>query len=90
MDFFTIAKFLFSVLPLITQGVAAAEAAFPDQGQGASKLGTVLATLQAAHAAAPAIAADFDAIKPIATDMVNGVVAVMNQVRAGRAAGGHP
>lgn len=92
MNFFAIAKFLFSILPLIVDGIKAAEAAFPQAGEGSAKLGTVLAVVQAAHAAAPELQAQFEQIKPIATDMVNGVVQVLNKtgVFPARPGGAHP
>lgn len=92
MNFFAIAKFLFSMLPMIIDGVKAAEAAFPNAGQGSSKLGTVLSVIEAAHAAAPELQAQYAQIKPIATDMVNGVVQVLNKtgVFPVRPGGAHP
>lgn len=87
MNFISIARLLFQLFPMVFDAIKAADAAFPAQGSGPSKLSSVLTVLQAAHDAAPEIASNFDEIRKPATDMINGIVAVVKQART---PGTHP
>lgn len=78
MGFIQIAKFLIDILPLVYQGVHTAEQTF-GAGNGATKLGAVLQTIEAAHNAAPQIKATFDELRDPATQLINGIVALKNQ-----------
>jgi hypothetical protein len=78
MQFIQTARLILSLLPLILEAVKAVEAALPEGGLGAQKLGLVRQTLQAAFDIADDGFASFEKIWPALEKTVTAVVGVFN------------
>lgn len=72
-------KMLFQMLPMFVQ---MAEILHPGDGNGPTKLNTVLTMATNVAAAVPALAANVAALRDPLTHVVNGVVGIMNSTGA--------
>lgn len=73
-QFLAIAKIILSLFPLVIQAVQALEAAFPQSGQGAVKLGLVKTTLESAYSIASDAEVEFEKIWPVLEKAIAGLV----------------
>jgi hypothetical protein len=78
MHFIQTAKLILSLLPLILEAVKAVEAALPEGGMGAQKLGLVRQTLQAAFDIADDGFASFEKVWPALEKTIGAVVGLFN------------
>lgn len=78
---------LSQLLPLILQAIHTVETVYPATGSGATKLGVVLSTVDAAVKAAPEIAQHAEAIKAPAQNLVGSIVGILNATGAWQKSG---
>ena len=82
MQFLTIVKTIITLIPLLIQAITAIEQAFPQSGQGASKLEAVKATLQGAADVSADMAGQFETIWPVIQKVIGSVVSLANAAGA--------
>lgn len=73
-----IVRILFTLLPLIADGVRAIESLLPEGGQGKAKVALVRQMLEAAFATIKGLAVTFEEAWPALETTVNGVVGLFN------------
>lgn len=78
MNFLTIIKTLFQLLPLVIEAVKTIEAAFPAQGAGAAKLAIVKSTLESAYTTATDVQGSFETLWTPLQSMISGIVSIAN------------
>lgn len=75
-----ILRTVLTLLPLLIDAVRAIEAAMPQSGLGAAKLGVIRSTLEAAFSVAKDASVTFDQVWPVLETAVGAVVGVFNKV----------
>ena len=76
-SFITIMKAVFSLIPIVIQGIDALEAAIPAGGQGSAKLDLLKNTLQSGYTTLQGAEAPFGAVWDALQPMIAGYVALM-------------
>lgn len=79
MNFIQIVKLVISLLPTVIEAIKAIEAAVPQGGSGADKLGTLKTILQAAYDTSNETAGQFEKIWPVLQSTATGLVGLFNK-----------
>lgn len=79
VQFLTILKLMFQLLPMIADAVKAIEAMFPSGGAGADKLAVLRSTLESAYKVGGDLQMSFEQVWSAAKPMVDAVVALYNK-----------
>ena len=78
MQFLTILKTILTLLPLLIETVRVIEAAMPQGGNGAAKLGLIRETIQSAFTVATDTSVQFEALWPAIQSVVGAIVSMFN------------
>lgn len=83
MQYVAIAKFIFSIFPLLLKLIKEVEAQFPDSDQGNAKREAVIAMLEAAFdVATDVVSFNFADVQPALEKTIGGIVKFLNKTNS--------
>lgn len=82
MQFLQILKLIISLLPILVDAIKAVESAMPGSGNGAAKLETIRAAIQASYSGASDAIGSFELVWPKIQIVIDGLVTAFNKTGA--------